>query len=195
VKDVTSIAPGSNTTPTVQQAVTGSQSNSSSILGKDAFLRLLVTQLANQDPTNPMEDREFIAQMAQFSSLEQMNNVANELRGLRQLFSLSTDLIGKSIEWQGTDGVLSGKVDSILLRDGATVVVVGDHEVGLDSIIRVYQKSEGDENETPTEPVDETPADETPPDPVDETPGDDDSEDGDDQDDSPEGSENGGDAS
>jgi len=192
---VTSIAPGSNTTPTVQQAVTGSQSNSSSILGKDAFLRLLVTQLANQDPTNPMEDREFIAQMAQFSSLEQMNNVANELRGLRQLFSLSTDLIGKSIEWQGTDGVLSGKVDSILLRDGATVVVVGDHEVGLDSIIRVYQKSEGDENETPTEPVDETPADETPPDPVDETPGDDDSEDGDDQDDSPEGSENGGDAS
>lgn len=192
---MTSIAPGSNTTPTVQQAVTGSQSNSSSILGKDAFLRLLVTQLANQDPTNPMEDREFIAQMAQFSSLEQMNNVANELRGLRQLFSLSTDLIGKSIEWQGTDGVLSGKVDSILLRDGATVVVVGDHEVGLDSIIRVYQKSEGDENETPTEPVDETPADETPPDPVDETPGDDDSEDGDDQDDSPEGSENGGDAS
>lgn len=179
---MTSIAPGSNTTPTVQQAVTGSQSNSSSILGKDAFLRLLVTQLANQDPTNPMEDREFIAQMAQFSSLEQMNNVANELRGLRQLFSLSTDLIGKWIEWQGTDGVLSGKVDSILLRDGATVIVVGDHEVGLDSIIRVYQKSEGDENETPTEPVDGTP-------------GDDDSEDGDDQDDSPEGSENGGDAS
>lgn len=44
-------------------------------LDKDAFLRLLVTQLQNQDPLSPMEDREFIAQMAQFSSLEQMQNL------------------------------------------------------------------------------------------------------------------------
>lgn len=41
-------------------------------LDKDAFLRLLTTQLSNQDPLNPIEDREFIAQLAQFSSLEQM---------------------------------------------------------------------------------------------------------------------------
>jgi flagellar basal-body rod modification protein FlgD len=44
-------------------------------LDKDAFLRLLTTQLANQDPLNPIEDREFIAQLAQFSSLEQMQNL------------------------------------------------------------------------------------------------------------------------
>ncbi len=48
-------------------------------LDKDAFLRLLVTQLQNQDPLNPMEDREFIAQMAQFSSLEQMQNLNKTL--------------------------------------------------------------------------------------------------------------------
>lgn len=48
-------------------------------LDKDAFLRLLVTQLANQDPTNPMEDRDFIAQMAQFSSLEQMVNMTKQI--------------------------------------------------------------------------------------------------------------------
>lgn len=44
-------------------------------LDKDAFLRLLTTQLSHQDPLNPMEDREFIAQLAQFSSLEQMQNL------------------------------------------------------------------------------------------------------------------------
>lgn len=44
-------------------------------LDKDAFLRLLTTQLSNQDPLNPMEDREFIAQLAQFSSLEQMQEL------------------------------------------------------------------------------------------------------------------------
>ena len=48
-------------------------------LDKDAFLRLLVTQLANQDPTNPMDDRDFMAQMAQFSALEQMINMTTQL--------------------------------------------------------------------------------------------------------------------
>lgn len=44
-------------------------------LGKDAFLKLLATQLANQDPLNPTDDTQFIAQLAQFSSLEQMSNL------------------------------------------------------------------------------------------------------------------------
>ncbi|RQD68211.1 MAG: flagellar hook capping protein [Tindallia sp. MSAO_Bac2] len=49
-------------------------------LDKDAFMKLLTTQLSNQDPLNPMEDREFIAQMAQFSSLEQMQNMNESMK-------------------------------------------------------------------------------------------------------------------
>jgi len=57
-------------------------------LDRDAFLRLLTTQLSNQDPLNPTEDREFIAQMAQFSSLEQMQNLndtfKSEIKGIKE---------------------------------------------------------------------------------------------------------------
>ncbi|MDY0408164.1 flagellar hook assembly protein FlgD [Paracerasibacillus soli] len=51
----------------------------SSELGKDEFLKILMTQLQNQDPLNPMQDTDFIAQMAQFSSLEQMMNMATSI--------------------------------------------------------------------------------------------------------------------
>lgn len=73
-------------------------------LGKDAFLQLLITQLQHQDPTNPMDDREFISQMAQFSSLEQMQNMTKAMESLlasqqqTQLMNYST-FIGKEIKW------------------------------------------------------------------------------------------------
>ena len=53
--------------------------NKSNNLDKDAFLKLLVTQLANQNPLNPVEDKEFIAQLAQFSSLEQMQDLNSNI--------------------------------------------------------------------------------------------------------------------
>ena len=73
-------------------------------LGKDDFLKLLITQLANQDPLNPMEDRDFIAQMAQFSALEQMTNmsIAMEKLALMQeqaaLMSYN-QFLGKQVTW------------------------------------------------------------------------------------------------
>lgn len=62
-------------------------------LDKDAFLRLLTTQLANQDPLNPMEDKEFIAQLAQFSSLEQMQNLNKNVGNLSEELLETIDII------------------------------------------------------------------------------------------------------
>ena len=53
-------------------------------LGRDDFLQLLVTKLQHQDPLKPMEDSDFIAQLAQFSSLEQMNNIADGIESSNQ---------------------------------------------------------------------------------------------------------------
>lgn len=55
-------------------------SANNSALGKDAFLQILVAQLQNQDPLSPMEDKDFIAQMAQFSSLEQMQDLNKNMQ-------------------------------------------------------------------------------------------------------------------
>lgn len=76
----------------------------SDILGKDDFLKLLMTQLQNQDPLNPMQDKDFIAQMATFSSLEQMTNMATSIDKFVQsqqqnsLISYN-QFVGKEITW------------------------------------------------------------------------------------------------
>jgi flagellar basal-body rod modification protein FlgD len=55
-------------------------------LGRDAFLKLLVTQLQNQDPLNPQPDGEFMSQLAQFSSLESLQNIQDDTSAMRGLF-------------------------------------------------------------------------------------------------------------
>lgn len=73
-------------------------------MGKDAFMKILIAQLTNQDPTNPMKDNEFIAQMAQFSSLEQTMNLANAFEKFAQAQNQSqliqyNQFVGKSVKW------------------------------------------------------------------------------------------------
>lgn len=78
------------------------------VLGKDAFLKLLVTQLQNQDPLNPLDDKEFIAQLAQFSSLEQMTNISSGINALtdktgEQDMLNAVNYIGKEVTAEGSE--------------------------------------------------------------------------------------------
>jgi len=84
-------------------------------LGKDDFLRLFVTRLANQDPSSPMQDEQFIAQMAQFTQLEQLQNMNNNLEKalssdlvLSQTINntMATSLIGRSVKVQSNSVVI-----------------------------------------------------------------------------------------
>lgn len=83
------------------------------VLGKDAFLKLLVTQLQNQDPLNPLDDKEFIAQLAQFSSLEQMTNISEGIASLtektaQQDMLSAVSYIGKEVTAEGSSMTKAG---------------------------------------------------------------------------------------
>lgn len=110
-------------------------------MGQDKYLKLLVTQLKYQDPTNPLKNHQFAAQMAQFSSLEQMT----KMNGSMSKMLLSTraaenyQLLGKNIEWvDGTTKQLrQGTVDAIGLEGGKHVVYVGKSPVQPQDIVNV----------------------------------------------------------
>ena len=117
-----------DTTNTAGATSTSQKSNST--LGKDDFLKLLVTQLEYQDPMNPMDNTQFVAQMAQFSSLEQMQNMSQTMSNLQ-----GTTLLGKYVYWTDDKGVAqAGMVSSVETKDGVTYLVAGSQEVELGKI-------------------------------------------------------------
>lgn len=115
-----------------------------SSLGKDDFLRILVTQLSNQDPTNPLQDKDFIAQMATFSSLEQMTNLnkAFEQFSSRQLSQYAL-VIGKEISWtdQASGTTKNGVVKGVSTENGSYYYQVGNEKIPMDKVIEIKQIS------------------------------------------------------
>jgi flagellar basal-body rod modification protein FlgD len=118
-----------------------SDRSSQQSLGKDDFLKLLLTQLANQDPTAPLEDKEFIAQMAQFSSLEQMNNMAADFAKMARMLQVTeaSSALGKSVEIVEGDNVIQGAVKAVS-RNTSPQVLVNGVNYNWDQVIRVYEK-------------------------------------------------------
>lgn len=107
-------------------------------LGRDAFLKLLVTELRHQDPTQPMADREFISQMAQFSSLEQMTNINSSMKSLHRSSRASEAyaLLGKRVEAfnTATGKAVEGLVSKVFFKENEVRVMVDGQEVGLGDV-------------------------------------------------------------
>jgi len=107
-------------------------------LGKNDFLNLLVTQLRYQDPLEPTDDKAFIAQMAQFSSLEQMQNM-NGVMTNSQAFSL----IGKDVTANITDSktlevkTVTGLVSTVRVSNGKTYLMINNQQVEADKVVEV----------------------------------------------------------
>ncbi|HEX7058025.1 MAG TPA: flagellar hook capping FlgD N-terminal domain-containing protein [Bacilli bacterium] len=119
------------------------EAGNSKNLGKDEFMKILIAQLSNQDPMQPLQDQDFIAQMAQFTTLEQTMNMASEIRLLRQSLGWSASLLGKTVTWQDltaadeTAQMKSGVVSAIVIKDGVQHAQVGEEEIPLDQIVSI----------------------------------------------------------
>lgn len=114
----------------------------SSILGKDDFLRILTVQLSNQDPTNPLQDRDFIAQMATFSTLEQMTNLNTSFSIFAaQQINQYSSTIGKEITWteNGSAGSNSGIVTGVSAQNGIYYYLVDDAKVPVYQVTQIKQ--------------------------------------------------------
>lgn len=144
-------------------ASTSTSSTTSSALDKETFLKLLVTQMEYQDPLDPQDNSEYLAELAQFSALEQMTNVADSLSSISTLVeNMDTSLlvgqlsnmIGKEIQWQttsivtGDDGqsyetskTFEGTISGVSISDGSPTLVVNSdgktYSVAISEITRV----------------------------------------------------------
>jgi len=110
-------------------------------LGKDDFIKLLITQLSYQDPTAPMQDKEFIAQMAQFSSLEQMTNMSADFAKLTAMLSGSeaNGALGKNVELLDGERVVQGVIKAVTRGESPTVLVNGSY-YNWDQVSKVFEE-------------------------------------------------------
>ena len=118
----------------------------SSALNQEEFMKILLTQLNYQDPLKPLDNQEFLAQMAQFSSLEQTRQLNERLDTLLTIQSSmqSIGLLGKTVEVATASGTVAGQVTTLSFREGQPVMTikVGNEfltDVGLGQIVLIRQ--------------------------------------------------------
>ena len=136
------IKPVTGTTPlTGWEAPAAKASNGQ--LDKNAFLKLLVAQLQNQNVADPMDPAEVMAQTTQLTLVEKMNELveSNAASTAAQRLSLAASLVGKDVTYNDSGVKTTGKVDSVRLESGTLWLQIGDKEISSDEVVSVGPKS------------------------------------------------------
>mgnify|MGYP001163053036 CR=1 FL=1 len=113
------------------------------VLGKEAFLNLLLTQLRYQNPLEPVKDQDFVAQMAQFSALEQMQNLTRAMEWFiaeerfTNMMAHATSLLGRKVEVSDGQRAATGTVEAVKVINGVPHVVVGGSEFRVTDVVKV----------------------------------------------------------
>ena len=113
-------------------------------LDKNIFLKLFIAQLENQDPLSPMDSKQFITQMAQLSTLEELTNLnANLFQMLQaQVISQAVQLIGFEAKAEDLDTgeVIEGKISGVEWKEGIPYLLMDDRYVPLSYITKIYKE-------------------------------------------------------
>ena len=139
---MSTVADAISTASTINSSTSSSSSSSNLSVDTDTFLKLLVAQLSNQDPLNPQEDTEFITQLAQMTTLEEMQQIGSGMSSI-QAYSL----VGKYAYAEVTDSETGetnyfyGNIDSIVKNSGVYYAIIGDDAVKVDDIVQIFDSS------------------------------------------------------
>jgi len=109
-------------------------------MGQQQFMQLLIAQLKNQDPMDPVSQEDSIAQLAQFSTLEGIEQLNANFSSFMKLQSLSqgANLVGKTVEWLDKDGLRQqGVVDSISVKEGDLQLKIDNKLVPIDNVTAI----------------------------------------------------------
>lgn len=130
------------TSSTLTAGVTQLPENKSNTLGKEDFLNLLVTQMKNQDPLSPMDNKDLVLQLSQLSTLEGTQNLNDSMKSFINTSSLSTasGMIGKDVVYADTvtGNSVIGNVEAVKVVGGTNTLIVGGAEVALSQVKYVY---------------------------------------------------------
>ncbi len=110
------------------------------ILGQDDFLKLLVTEMTSQDPLSPKDDKDFFAEMAQFSSLEQSRSIDTEISQMRadQKLVQANGLLGRTVQIQADEKTkIAGVVETVEIAAGTPKIIVGGQSYDLDQLLSI----------------------------------------------------------
>ena len=141
VASISSAKAGSSAT----QSQTASQLPQQALTQND-FLQLLVAQLSQQDPMNPVSDTDFAAQMAQFSALQETQTMQGNMAGIQ-----ANALLGSTVQLQSAQGAtIAGVVSAVQYAAGTPSIVVNGQPYTLSQVISVTQTPSGSQTNTLT---------------------------------------------
>lgn len=112
-----------------------SSNKDNNALGQDAFMKLLVAQMKNQDPLSPMDNQDFIAQTSQFTMVQEMQKLNIE-NSQSKAFSLLGKYVSAKVSGNDT-GITEGTVDSVTISGDNVLLEVGEYLIKPESIIGV----------------------------------------------------------
>jgi hypothetical protein len=111
------------------------------------FLTLMVTQLKNQDFMNPVDDTEYVAQLAQFSTMQQMQTLASYSKGNYAMSLLGQTVTASKFKVNGELDTTTGVIDKLSLVDGEYSLYIGDKIYGLEQVMQLHTPQSQDTGE------------------------------------------------